>query len=115
MVPNSLTFSNNAARKARHLNYIAEYTNDICHVVGSLSFTAEALSRVQINNVEYFQNSFDYKQMALSQTTDAVIQDLLQNNVTSLQLEQFASSRTRPSLIWCNVSTCFDVTENKST
>ena len=41
--------------------------------------------------------------MALSQTTDAVIQDLLQNNVTSLQLEQFASSITSPSLIWCDV------------
>ena len=29
---------------------------------------------------------------------------MLQNNVTSLQLEQFASSRTSPSLIWCDVS-----------
>ena len=30
---------------------------------------------------------------------------MLQNNVTSLQLEQFASSRTSPSLILCDVST----------
>ena len=44
--------------------------------------------------------------MAFSQTADAVIQDLLKNNnVTSLQLEQFASSRTSPSLICCHVST----------
>ena len=70
-----------------------------------MNFTVDALSRVQINNVEYFQNSLDYEKMALSQTTDAVIQDLLQNNVTSLQLEQFALSRTSPSLIWCDVST----------
>ena len=74
-------------------------------MVGSLNFTADALSRVQINNVEYFQNSLDHEQMALSQTTDAVIQDLLKNNnAPSLQLEQFASSRTSPSLIWCDVS-----------
>ena len=43
--------------------------------------------------------------MALSQTTDAVVQDLLKNNVTSLQLEQYALSRTSPSLIWCDAST----------
>ena len=99
------TRSQELARRARHLSYIAEYTNDICHVVCSLNFTADALSRVQINNVEYFQNGLDYEQMALSQTTDAVILDLLKNNVTPLQLEQFALSRTSPSLIWCDVST----------
>ena len=95
----------NLARRARHLSYIAEYTNDILYVVGLLNFTADALSRVQINNVEYSQNSLNYEKMALIQTTDAVIQDLLQNNVTSLHLEQFALSRTSPSLIWCDVST----------
>ena len=42
-------------------------------MVGSLNFTADALSRVQISNVEYFQNGLDYEQMALYQTTDAVI------------------------------------------
>ena len=99
------TPSQEHARRARHLSYIAEYTNDIRHVVGLLNFTAGALSRVQINNIEYFQNGLDYEQMALSQTTDAVIQDLLQNNVTSLQLKQFALSRTSPSLIWWDVST----------
>ena len=98
------TRSRELARRARYLSYIAEYTNDILHVVGSLNFAADALSRVQINNVEYFQNSLDYEKMALSQTIDAVIQDLLQINVTSLQLEQFALSRTSPSLIWCDVS-----------
>ena len=99
------TRSQELVRRARHLSYIVEYTNDILHVVGSLNFTADALSRVHINNVEYFQNSLNYAQIALSQTIDAVIQDLLQNNVTSLQLEQFALSRTSPSLIWCDVST----------
>ena len=99
------TRSQELARRACHLSYIAEYTNDIRHVVGTLNFTADALSRVQINNVENFQNSLDYEKMILSQTTEGVIQDLLQNNVTSLQLEQFVSSRNSPSLIWCDVST----------
>ena len=94
------TRSQELARRARHLSYIAEYTNDIRHVVGTLNFTADGLSRVQINNVEYFRNGLDYEQMASSQTTDVVVQDLVKNNVTSLQLVQFASSRTSPSLIW---------------
>ena len=69
----------------------AEYTNDICHIIGSLNFTAGALSRVQINYVEYFQNALHYEQMASSQTNYVVVQDLVKNNnVTSLQLEQLS-------------------------
>ena len=84
------TRSQELASRAHHLSYIAEFMNDIRDVVGLLNLTVDALSHVQINNVEFFQNSLDYEQMALSQTTDAAIQDLLQNNVMSLQLEQFA-------------------------
>ena len=42
-------------RRARYLSYIAEYTNDIRHVVGSLNLTADVLSRVQINNSNTFK------------------------------------------------------------
>ena len=37
------TRSEEFTRRARHLSYIAEYTNDIFHVFGSLNFTADAL------------------------------------------------------------------------
>ena len=87
------TRSQELAHRARHFSYIAEYTNDIRHVVGSLNFTVDALSRIQTNNVEYFQNGLHYEQMASGQTTGAVVQNFVKNNVTSLRLEQFASSR----------------------
>ena len=99
------TRSQELAHRARYFSYIAEYTNDIRHVVGSLNFTIDDLSRIQINNVEYFQNGLDYEQMASSQTTDAVVQNFVQNNVTSLRLEQFASSRKGSPLISCDVCT----------
>ena len=43
------------------------------------------LSRVQINNVEYFQNGLDDEQMALGQTADAVVQDMVNPYVMTIR------------------------------
>ena len=70
------------------MSYVTEFTGDIRYIKGYENLTADALSRVTINNVEYFRDGIDFESVAAAQTNDA---DLLEH-MSSL-------------LLWCDTST----------
>ena len=49
------------------MDYISEFSTDVCNVRGSENFFADTLSRVEINNVETLQDGINYQQVALDQ------------------------------------------------
>jgi len=86
------------------MSYVAEFTNDIRYIKGSGNCTADALSHITINNIEYFRVSIDYEEIASAQTADASTLDFISNpDKTSLKLEQFCIPG-KSLLIWCNTS-----------
>ena len=98
--------SQESGRRARQMSYITEYTTDIRYISGSENFTADALSRITINNVEYFRDNIDYEAMAVAQKTDLDTLELVSlPDKTSLRLEQFQVPSKPSVLIWCDTST----------
>ena len=46
------------------MSYISEFTNDVRHLHGNQNVAANALSRVEINNVKFFQEGLNYNEIA---------------------------------------------------
>ena len=58
------------------MSYISEFTNDVRHIQGEQNLVADALSRIEINNLCIFQESLDFKKVADAQENDDFIQSL---------------------------------------
>ena len=70
------------------MSYVTEFTGDLRYIKGSEIFPADALSRVTINNVEYFRDEIDFESVAA--INDANLREYLAYpDKTSLKLEQF--------------------------
>ena len=92
-------------RRARQTAFIAEFNVHMKHIEGSANFTADALSRVEINSVISFQPGIDYAEMSKEQLHDNDINDLLRSpSLTSLHLCQYALPDQPKVLLWCDDS-----------
>ena len=87
------------------MNYISEFSTDLCYVQGSQNFVAGTLCRIEINGLEILQDGIDYEKMASAQKTDEDVLHLIQNpDETNLQLCDYPVANCE-DLLFCNVST----------
>ena len=72
------------------MSYVIEFTTDIRYTKDSENFTADALSRVIIYNVEHFCEGIDYGKIAATQRDDAAIHAYLSklDTMSSFKPEQ---------------------------
>ena len=69
--------------RSRPMSYISEFTNDVRHLHGDQNVVADALSRVEINNVKFFQEGLNYNVISKAQQDDAFIKYLIENSSES--------------------------------
>ncbi|GFX89472.1 hypothetical protein TNCV_483071 [Trichonephila clavipes] len=83
-------------RQLRHLQYISQFSANICHIEGQDNLVADAFSRIEAITV------IDYDTIADKQTQDAELQQLMRSN-SSVKFK----SCTLPSgkTLWCDIST----------
>lgn len=90
-------------RQARHLEYIAQFTNDIQHISGKSNVVADALTRL-IDQCEL--ESVDFSDLVELQNQDEQLKLLISkaNNLSKYKLEKvhLASLNGR---VWCDIST----------
>ena len=106
-----LTFALNARldrhspRQARHLDYIAQFTSNICHVQGPNNVVADALSRVETNALLSGQPPVvDFAAMAKAQTLDLQIIALQSSPNMALVVKAIPLINSVDPL-YCDVST----------
>ncbi|GFW42862.1 transposon Tf2-6 polyprotein [Trichonephila clavipes] len=83
-------------RQLHHLQYISQFSTNICHIKGQDNLVADAFSRIEAITV------IDYDTIADKQTQDAELQQLMRSN-SSVKFK----SCTLPSgkTLWCDIST----------
>ena len=87
------------------MSYISEFTNDVRHLHGDQNVVADALSRVEINNVKFFQEGLNYNEIAIAQQDDAFIKSLIENSSKlSLKISE-VKIEDSDQVILCDVST----------
>ena len=101
-------------RQQRHLAFVSEFTTNVQHVRGVDNVVADALSRVVLEDDKpvavvsaldgVWSNVVDYTTMSTQQSADAVIQQLVTDQKTSLRLIKCAIPGTTAQL-WVDVST----------
>ena len=92
-------------RQIRHLDFISQFTTDVCHVRGCDNPVADALSRIETNAL-HSDNSvppiIDFTALAAAQQHDTELQQL-QSSPTSLKLQSIPVP-TSTTLV-CDMST----------
>jgi len=93
-------------RRARQLAFISEYTHDVVFIGTKANQAADALSRIEINNLVFLQNNdLDYSDMAREQRKDEEIMRLFhQQDDNSLVIDEFLLPGTDKYLL-CDTST----------
>ncbi|KFD64656.1 hypothetical protein M514_23114, partial [Trichuris suis] len=100
----SMDLSRHSPREARYLQFISEFTTDIRHVTGEQNAVANALSRLQINSLDFTgARHIDLNRMAAAQENDPELRDLMKSN-TSLQFQPCSLLPCQNPLI-CDTST----------
>lgn len=88
-------------RQTRHLDYIAQFSNDIRHISGKNNIVADSLSRFS-EIISVNADHFDFKILAELQKDDRELQKLLTNDKSSWKIEKIQL----PDLeIFCETST----------
>ena len=86
------------------MSYISGFTNDIRHLHGDQNVVANALSRVEINDVKFFQEGLNYNEIAKAQQ-DTFIKSLIENpSKSSLKISE-VKVEDSDQVILCDVST----------
>ncbi|GBN74955.1 hypothetical protein AVEN_7905-1 [Araneus ventricosus] len=90
-------------RQLRHLDFISQFSTDICHVPGTQNFVADNLCRIEIDSISQ-ASCLDYKDIASDLFMDDELKHVLQSDSTSLKLRQqyFTSEDI---ILACDVST----------
>lgn len=90
-------------RQSRHLDFIAQFTNNIQHVSGKDNVVADALSRICPIENEF--SLVEIEDIIHHQNNDVVLKNLLSNNIENskvkLKLIHFPSLNDK---VWCEVS-----------
>lgn len=88
-------------RQSRHLSFISQFSTTIKHISGKNNIVADSLSRIETIQ---FPSPVDYDYLALQQTTDTELQQILRNPTSSsLQLRQLNFPGSQ-SPIYCDIS-----------
>lgn len=66
-------------RRLRQLGFINQFTTDIRQTSGSENSTADALSRKQTLYSDFAQKCINFKDLAVAQSVDNELQNLLKN------------------------------------
>ena len=78
---------------------------DARHLQGDQNVVADALSRVEINNVKFFQEGLNHNELAKAQQDDAFIKSLIENlSKSSLKISEVKIENS-DQVILCDVST----------
>ncbi|KFD64266.1 hypothetical protein M514_23550 [Trichuris suis] len=100
----SMDLSRHNPREPRYLQFISEFTTDIRHVTGEQNAVADALSRLQVNSLDFTGAShIDFNKMAAAQENDPELRDLMTSN-TSLQFQPCSLMPCQNPLM-CDTST----------
>ena len=92
-------------RRSRQMGCISEFPNDLRHLHGDQNVVANALSRVEINNVKFFQEDLNYNEIAKAQQDDVFIKSLIENpSKSSLKISE-VKIEDSDQVILCSVST----------
>ncbi|ROT69405.1 integrase core domain protein [Penaeus vannamei] len=89
-------------REERHLDFISQFTTDICHIRGSDNEAADALSRVTLSAATLADDAVDYHLVSREQRQDTCLTPLLEGQ-TSLYLERVKIPNSCDNLL-CDVS-----------
>ncbi|GBN77067.1 Transposon Ty3-I Gag-Pol polyprotein [Araneus ventricosus] len=73
-------------RQLRHLDFISQFSTDIRYTKGSDNTVADALSRIEIDEIS--PTVIDFKEFASAQSADEELQQLLNSNNSSLKIEK---------------------------
>ena len=92
-------------RRSRQLSYIFEFTSDATHIRGDKNLVADALSRIQINHLQIFQEGLDYHEIAKAQPADNFITSLLNKSSRSSLKVQEVRLDNSDVVLFCDVST----------
>ena len=91
---------NRSPRQLRHLDFISQFTNDICHIRGTDNCVADALSRIETNAIHTDHCPIiHFADIATEQKVDSELTQL--GKTSSLKLPIPASNAT----IICDIST----------
>ena len=91
-------------RRSRHMAYISEFTSDVRHIHGDQNIVADALSRIEINNIQVFQEGLNFNKIARAQLDDQFILELLDDpSQSSLKIEEFPIGNSNQGIL-CDVS-----------
>lgn len=85
-------------RAARQLEYISQFTTDICHVPGVENGPADALSRIAAIEA----NELDYEALAESQDADSELERLIADSESNLRLRRIIVPGAEAE-IYCDV------------
>ncbi|CAH8679458.1 unnamed protein product [Schistosoma haematobium] len=87
-------------RECRHLDYISQFTTELCHIQGKSNCVADALSRIQMNAVTL--PVLDLPAMAAAQANDPSCTKA--SHSTSLQYQEVPLATTSGTIL-CDTST----------
>lgn len=73
-------------RQLRHLDYISQFTTSIEYTKGSDNTVADALSRIEIDEIS--STVLDFQKFAAAQSDDEELLQLLKSNTSSLKLQK---------------------------
>lgn len=98
--------SERSPRQLRHLDYIAQYTNDIRHIKGKHNVVSDCLSRsVETTSAELNLSSFNVKELLGQQNKDDELQKLISANTTKSNVNLQRVNFDDKQQIWCETST----------
>lgn len=91
-------------RQLRQLGFISQFTTVIQYVRGEDNNVADAFSRINaLTSPDEKSVDLDWEKLALAQTSDPELQEILKNNKTSLKLQKLTFG-TPGQTIYCDVS-----------
>ncbi|GFT44507.1 transposon Tf2-6 polyprotein [Trichonephila clavipes] len=89
-------------RQWRHLDFISQFSTDVRHINGTHNAVADALSRIEVNQIS---NSFlDFEALSKAQLEDNELQSLQNDEKSSLVFKRVPSPVSATELI-CDTST----------
>ncbi|GFW20809.1 hypothetical protein TNCV_1050301 [Trichonephila clavipes] len=89
-------------RQWRHLDFISQFSTDVRHINGSRNAVADALSRIEVNQIS---NSFlDFEALSKAQLEDNELQSFQNDEKSSLVFKRVPSPVSATELI-CDTST----------
>jgi len=86
-------------RQTRHLEFIGQFSTDICYITGKKNVVADTLSRV-----EGISEAINMEHLAKAQEQDEELQRILQDTQTGLKLKKVSIPGTEAE-IYCDIKT----------